>query len=114
MKSHFIAIVFCLALLVKINVSSASSELPKVYIVYLGEHAGDKTFQEIEDVHHSYLHSVKGSREEAKACVVYSYKNVINGFSAVLTPDEAHQISSSAICMKHMHETYIIYRKIYS
>ncbi|KAL8032358.1 hypothetical protein ABFX02_13G090700 [Erythranthe guttata] len=64
-----------------------------VYIVYLGEHAGDKTFQEIEDVHHSYLHSVKGSREEAKACVVYSYKNVINGFSAVLTPDEAHQIS---------------------
>ncbi|EYU28149.1 hypothetical protein MIMGU_mgv1a018291mg [Erythranthe guttata] len=93
MKSHFIAIVFCLALLVKINVSSASSELPKVYIVYLGEHAGDKTFQEIEDVHHSYLHSVKGSREEAKACVVYSYKNVINGFSAVLTPDEAHQIS---------------------
>ncbi|EYU28145.1 hypothetical protein ABFS82_13G090700 [Erythranthe guttata] len=95
MKNQLLTVVFCaLALLVNIiNVSSTSSELPKVYIVYLGEHVGDKTFQEIEDAHHSYLHSVKGSREEAKACVVYSYKNVINGFSALLTPDEAHKIS---------------------
>ncbi|EYU28146.1 hypothetical protein MIMGU_mgv1a001696mg [Erythranthe guttata] len=91
---HLLTIVFCLALLLKINVSSASFDpLRKVYIVYLGEHVGDKTFQEIEDLHHSYLHSVKGSREEAKACVVYSYKKVINGFSALLTPDEAHKIS---------------------
>ncbi|KAL7129782.1 hypothetical protein ABFS83_13G091100 [Erythranthe nasuta] len=92
MKIHLlITIVFCLALLLKINASF--DPLRKVYIVYLGEHVGNKTFQEIEDAHHSYLHSVKGSKKEAKACIVYSYKKVINGFSAVLTPDEAHKIS---------------------
>lgn len=67
----------------------------QVYIVYLGGHSGEKTFNEIEDLHHSYLHSVKGSKEEAKACIVYSYKNVINGFSALLTPEEASTISGA-------------------
>lgn len=67
----------------------------QVYIVYLGEHSGEKTFQEIEDFHHSYLHSVKGSKKEVESCIIYSYKNVINGFSALLTPQEADKISST-------------------
>ncbi|KAM7505886.1 hypothetical protein LguiB_004790 [Lonicera macranthoides] len=64
-----------------------------VYIVYVGEHSGEKTFHEIEDIHHSYLKVVKGSKEDAKASLIYSYKNVINGFSALLTPKEAIKIS---------------------
>lgn len=80
----------------------------KVYIVYLGEHSRGKSFEEIEEIHHSYLHSVKGSKEEAKACVVYSYKNVINGFSALLTPQEAHRLSGS--CM----HAFLIYINIIS
>ncbi|KAI3456085.1 hypothetical protein Pfo_012748 [Paulownia fortunei] len=78
-----------------------------VYIVYLGEHSGEKTLQEIEDVHHSYLHSVKGSKDEAKACIIYSYKNVINGFSALLTPEEADTISEmdGVISVFHSHPT---------
>ncbi|XP_057764064.1 subtilisin-like protease SBT5.6 [Salvia miltiorrhiza] len=65
----------------------------QVYIVYLGEHSGDKTFQEIENTHHSYLHSIKYSKEEAAASIIHSYKNAINGFSALLTPQQAHAIS---------------------
>lgn len=61
--------------------------------MYVGEHSGEKTFHEIEDIHHSYLHAVKGSKEDAKASLIYSYKNVINGFSALLTPEEAIKIS---------------------
>ncbi|KAH0723926.1 hypothetical protein KY289_006970 [Solanum tuberosum] len=71
------------------------TEETKVYIVYLGEHNGDKTFKEIEDHHCSFLHSVKGttSKEDVRTSLVQSYKNVINGFSALLTPQEAYMIS---------------------
>ncbi|KAF6169332.1 hypothetical protein GIB67_028752 [Kingdonia uniflora] len=64
-----------------------------VYIVYLGEHSGDKTHQEIEDTHHSYLFSVKSTKEESRASLLYSYKNSINGFAALLTADEAAVLS---------------------
>nr|GMD55704.1 subtilisin-like protease SBT5.6 [Ipomoea batatas] len=80
-------------LLVILNVLAASSAERKLYVVYLGEHSGGKSFQEIEDHHCSFLHSVKGSTEEAKASLVHSYKNVINGFSALLTTEEADRIS---------------------
>ncbi|XP_047312928.1 subtilisin-like protease SBT5.6, partial [Impatiens glandulifera] len=70
----------------------------QVYVVYLGEHSGEKTEQEIEEIHHNYLHSVKGSRSQAKSSIVYSYKNVINGFSAVLTPQEAAVLSVLLNC----------------
>ncbi|CAN4105711.1 unnamed protein product [Withania somnifera] len=72
------------------------TEETKVYIVYLGEHNGDKTLKEIEDHHCSFLHSVKSSttsKEDVRASLVHSYKNVINGFSALLTPQEADMIS---------------------
>ncbi|XP_057764066.1 subtilisin-like protease SBT5.6 isoform X2 [Salvia miltiorrhiza] len=85
----------------------ASSAQRQVYIVYLGEHNGQKTLQEIKNIHHSYLHSVKGSKEEAESCLIYSYKNVINGFSALLTPQEAHTISDmdGVISVFHSHPT---------
>ncbi|KAH0717759.1 hypothetical protein KY285_013790 [Solanum tuberosum] len=72
------------------------NEETKVYIVYLGEHNGDKTLKEIEDHYFSFVHSVKGtttSKEDVRASLVHSYKNVINGFSAVLTPQEVDMIS---------------------
>ncbi|XP_075489214.1 subtilisin-like protease SBT5.6 [Primulina tabacum] len=76
-----------------LHVSCISCAERQVYVVYLGEHSGTKTFQEIEDIHHSYLHAVKGSKEEAKKCIIYSYKNVINGFSALLSPEEGDMLS---------------------
>ncbi|KAG5517093.1 hypothetical protein RHGRI_037745 [Rhododendron griersonianum] len=73
---------------------SASSARLQVYIVYIGEHSGGKMSSEIEDDHHSYLQLAKNiSKLEAKASLVYSYKNIINGFSAWLTPHEAAMLS---------------------
>ncbi|KAF9620616.1 hypothetical protein IFM89_013642 [Coptis chinensis] len=64
-----------------------------VYIVYFGEHDGSKTLQEIEDNHHSSLFSVKKNEEDARSSLLYSYKNSINGFAAVLTAEEASMLS---------------------
>ncbi|XP_047311845.1 subtilisin-like protease SBT5.6 [Impatiens glandulifera] len=63
------------------------------YIVYFRGHSRDKTPSEVEDVHLSHIELVKGSRKEAKASLLYSYKKVINGFSAMLSPEEATQLS---------------------
>ncbi|KAA8515017.1 hypothetical protein F0562_018196 [Nyssa sinensis] len=65
----------------------------QVYIVYFGEHSGGKTVTEIEETHHSFLLSVKKSKEEARSSLLYSYKNSINGFAAVLTAEEASKLS---------------------
>lgn len=61
--------------------------------MYLGEHKGEKTFQEIEENHHSYLLSVKETEEDARSSLLYSYKHSINGFAAVLTLEEAERLS---------------------
>ncbi|XP_057948229.1 subtilisin-like protease SBT5.6 [Malania oleifera] len=71
---------------------TASSMKKQVYVVYLGEHAREKPVPEIEDTYRSYLFSVKRTEEEARASLIYSYKN-INGFAAHLTPIEASNLS---------------------
>ncbi|KAL0305561.1 UNVERIFIED_CONTAM: Subtilisin-like protease SBT5.6 [Sesamum radiatum] len=72
---------------------SVSLAKRQVYIVHIGDQSAGRTLVEIEDNHFSYLTSVKNSEEEAKASLLYSYKNIINGFSALLTPDEAEKLS---------------------
>ncbi|XP_042005610.1 subtilisin-like protease SBT5.6 [Salvia splendens] len=81
---------FSLLLLLRISALSAQHQ---VYVVYLGGHSGLQTPEEIENIHRSYLHSVKSSREEAAASIIYSYKNAINGFSAFLTSQQADALS---------------------
>ncbi|EEF40155.1 Xylem serine proteinase 1 precursor, putative [Ricinus communis] len=71
----------------------ASCVQKKVYIVYFGEHSGDKALHEIEETHVSYLFSVKETEREARDSLLYSYKNSINGFSALLTPEQASKLS---------------------
>lgn len=61
--------------------------------MYFGHHSGEKTFQEIEENHYSYLSSVKETAEDARSSLIYSYKHSINGFAALLTPDEASKLS---------------------
>ncbi|XP_027086726.2 subtilisin-like protease SBT5.6 [Coffea arabica] len=79
-------------LLISLHMKAVCEER-QVYIVYLGEHSGNRNFEEIEEHHHSFLHSVKGSKQEAETCLIHSYKHIINGFSAFLTPEEASTVS---------------------
>nr|GMD36781.1 subtilisin-like protease SBT5.6 [Ipomoea batatas] len=106
MKSFCVIVLFLVILNVLAALSAAER---KVYVVYLGEHSGGKSFKEIEDHHCSFLHSVKGSKEEASASLVHSYKNVINGFSALLTQEEADRISEmeGVISVFHSNPTEI-------
>lgn len=84
---------FCVFFLLFLLPLLASCAERKVYIVYFGEHSGQKALHEIEDYHHSYLLSVKASEEEARDSLLYSYKHSINGFAAVLSPHEATKLS---------------------
>lgn len=62
--------------------------------MYLGEHAaGAKAEAAILEDHHTLLLSVKGSEEEARASLLYSYKHTVNGFAAVLSQEEASKLS---------------------
>ncbi|XP_023633496.1 subtilisin-like protease SBT5.5 [Capsella rubella] len=87
MRRIFLTLLLCLVPLL----ASCTKE-KHVYIVYFGEHKGDKAFHEIEAHHHSYLQSVKESEEDAKSSLLYSYKHSINGFAAELTPDQASRL----------------------
>lgn len=84
----------------------------QVFIVYFGEHEGDKALHEIEDSHHSYLLSVKESEEDARASLLYSYKHSINGFAAVLTEDEASKLSGMSKTLSSLQTQSWIYPSI--
>ncbi|KAL5228841.1 hypothetical protein ABZP36_017106 [Zizania latifolia] len=75
------------------SITSALTKARQVYIVYLGEHAGEKAEEEILERHHGLLLSVKDSEEEARASLLYSYKHSLNGFAALLSEEEATELS---------------------
>ncbi|KAL6614581.1 hypothetical protein ACP70R_036851 [Stipagrostis hirtigluma subsp. patula] len=77
----------------RFSIASASTKQDQVYIVYLGEHAGAKAKEAIQEDHHALLLSVKGSEEEARASLLYSYKHSLNGFAAILSEEEATELS---------------------
>ncbi|KAJ7968812.1 Subtilisin-like protease [Quillaja saponaria] len=107
----FNSIIFVLLLLPLILASCTLQDQQKqVYIVYFGEHNGEKALHEIEDTHHSLLLSVKDTVDEARASLLYSYKHSINGFAAVLTPDQASKLSE----MEEVVSVYQSYPKKYS
>ncbi|XP_015055238.1 subtilisin-like protease SBT5.6 [Solanum pennellii] len=93
MKNYLIIVfLYYLFLIMSLGDFVSCTEETKVYIVYLGEHNGDKTWKEIEDHHCSFLQGTT-SKEGVRTSLVQSCKNVINGFSALLTPQEADMIS---------------------
>ncbi|XP_051124966.1 subtilisin-like protease SBT5.6 [Andrographis paniculata] len=89
---NFFFSLFLFLLSLPLLVSSTATK--QVYIVHFGGHSGERTSEEIEESHQSYLYGVKGgSEEEARSSLLYSYKHTINGFAALLTPQEASTLS---------------------
>uniref|UniRef100_A0A0D9V574 Subtilisin-like protease n=1 Tax=Leersia perrieri TaxID=77586 RepID=A0A0D9V574_9ORYZ len=83
-----------LVILSSLSTASAFTKSRQVYVVYLGEHAGAKGEEEILAAHHGLLLSVKGSEEETRASLLYSYKHSLNGFAALLSEEEATELSA--------------------
>lgn len=61
--------------------------------MYLGELAGAVAKEAILEDHHKLLLYVKGSEEAARASLLYSYKHSLNGFAAILSEEEARELS---------------------
>eukprot|EP00257_Ricinus_communis_P019454 XP_015578451.1 subtilisin-like protease SBT5.4 [Ricinus communis] len=72
--------------------------IKKAYVVYLGSHAHGPQVSEadlhaVTDSHYEFLGSFLGSPDEATDALIYSYRNQINGFSAMLEEEEAAEIA---------------------
>ncbi|MCO5602052.1 hypothetical protein L7F22_056179 [Adiantum nelumboides] len=81
-----------LVLLFAFSISAmAVSEEATVYIVYL-EKQGAAAPEALEASHLETLTSLLGSKEAARASLLYSYTTVANGFSAKLTPSQASSL----------------------
>lgn len=100
----------CLFLLLLLLPLVSCTNNNQVYLVELGENNinGDKTLHEIENTHHSYLLLVKETEDEARASHLYSYKHTFNGFAALLTPNEANNLSGmEGVVSVHKSQTRI-------
>ncbi|XP_020531458.1 subtilisin-like protease SBT4.14 isoform X1 [Amborella trichopoda] len=67
----------------------------KHYIIYMGDVPQLDDSTSILDIHHDTLASIKGSHEEAKASIRYRYTKSFNGFSAMLTEEEANRLAAT-------------------
>jgi subtilisin family serine protease len=87
---YFMVVLVVLKLLMASCLVGISAK--EVYVVYAGDHGGLLP-EEVADIHHSMLASVKGNADEARESLLYSYKHSFNGFAAHLSPEEASAIS---------------------
>ncbi|WJX82456.1 hypothetical protein P8452_65210 [Trifolium repens] len=93
-------------LLIFINIASSVNgvEQKNFYIVFLGDHTLSKDIK--LETHLNVLTSVKGSYDEAKESIVYSYTKSFNAFAAKLSEDEANKLSA-------MDEVILVFKNRY-
>ncbi|KAK1321443.1 Subtilisin-like protease [Acorus calamus] len=65
------------------NASMSSDEVKKLYIVYMGERWHNDPIH-VTNGHHETLASILGSKEEALASIVHSYKHGFSGLPGVI------------------------------
>ncbi|XP_039071289.1 subtilisin-like protease SBT1.5 [Hibiscus syriacus] len=80
-------------LLLLLLVANAKPEEYKTYIIHM-DHSQKPSFLTHESWHRSTLHSVSESADKQDH-LLYSYKNVMHGFSAMLTPSQVSEIKKS-------------------
>ncbi|XP_020583106.1 CO(2)-response secreted protease-like isoform X2 [Phalaenopsis equestris] len=93
MREHLLQFSFLIiaSLLVR-----ATSEIPKAYIVYMGSTGTERSAnpREMKAAQLRLLSSIIPSEDEERINLIQSYSHAINGFSAMLTKQEANILSS--------------------
>ncbi|XVF33429.1 hypothetical protein REPUB_Repub17cG0168200 [Reevesia pubescens] len=79
-----------LLILIILNTFASGEETKNFYIVYLGD--GPMSKDSAVQKHIRLLSSVKGSENDAKKSLVYSYTMSFNAFAAKLSKDEAEKL----------------------
>ncbi|KAF8405313.1 hypothetical protein HHK36_010217 [Tetracentron sinense] len=92
MAFSWILVTALLALVLQQSIFILVLSAGNVYIVYMGERRHDEP-QLVQDSHHEVLSTLLGSKEAARASILYSYKHGFSGFAAVLTQSQAKLIA---------------------
>ncbi|WCJ39255.1 Subtilisin-like serine endopeptidase family protein [Euphorbia peplus] len=74
---------------------TSSTQIPQHYVVYMGSSSNGKTEEGIvsESAHLQLLSSIIPSEESERISVIHHYNHAFNGFSAMLTENEASVLS---------------------
>ncbi|RZB74993.1 Subtilisin-like protease SBT5.3 isoform A [Glycine soja] len=75
-----------------IGYTLVNGSTPKHYIVYMGDHSHPNS-ESVIRANHEILASVTGSLSEAKAAALHHYTKSFQGFSAMITPEQASQLA---------------------
>ncbi|KAH1150495.1 hypothetical protein GLYMA_16G081600v4 [Glycine max] len=71
-----------------IGYTLVNGSTPKHYIVYMGDHSHPNS-ESVIRANHEILASVTGSISEPKAAALHHYSKSFQGFSAMITPEQA-------------------------
>ncbi|KAG5126448.1 hypothetical protein JHK82_027283 [Glycine max] len=75
-----------------IGYTLVNGSTPKHYIVYMGDHSHPNS-ESVIRANHEILASVTRSLSEAKAAALHHYSKSFQGFSAMITPEQASQLA---------------------
>ncbi|MCL7024860.1 hypothetical protein MKW94_010255, partial [Papaver nudicaule] len=78
-------------LLLRYGAIIEAASTTKHYIVYMGDHSYPDSNYVITS-NHDLLASVTGSIRQAEEAAIHHYSKSFRGFSAILTPEQAHQL----------------------
>ncbi|XP_027348724.1 subtilisin-like protease SBT5.3 [Abrus precatorius] len=87
----FAEILCSFTLFLFIGYTLANGSTPKHYVVYMGDHSYPNS-ESVITANHEILASVTGSMKEAKAAALHHYSKSFQGFSAMITPDQANKL----------------------